>query len=83
VARCLVMLAHGGITQAASGRLHISASQDTLAMMVGVSRPTLNKELQALARDGALTLRYGRIEILDLQQLRGAGRSAQPSMPVA
>lgn len=80
VARRLVMLAHGGITQAASGRMNIAASQDTLAMMLGVSRPTLSKELQALAREGALSLRYGRIEILDMQRLRDAGRSALPDM---
>jgi len=78
VARLLVMLAHGGISQSASGRMHISSSQDTLAMMLGVSRPTLSKELQALARDGALGIRYGRIEILDMQRLRAAGQPATP-----
>ena len=78
VARLLVMLAHGGITQSASGRMRISASQDTLAMMLGVSRPTLSKELQALAREGALGIRYGRIEILDMDRLRAAGQPAAP-----
>ncbi|SFN19327.1 Crp/Fnr family transcriptional regulator [Variovorax sp. OV329] len=84
VARRLVMLAHGDLTQAASGRPHITSSQDNLAMMLGVSRPTLNKELQSLAREGALSLRYGRIEILDMERLRAAGSPASPEpMPGA
>ena len=77
-ARRLVMLSHGDITQAASGRLNIATSQDNLAMMLGVSRPTLSKELQALARDGAISLRYGRIEILDMQRLRAIAGPARP-----
>ena len=76
VARRLVMLAHGDITQATRGRMHISTSQDNLAMMLGVSRPTLSKELQALAKAGAIVLRYGHIEILDMQRLRDAGHMA-------
>jgi CRP/FNR family cyclic AMP-dependent transcriptional regulator len=76
VARRLVLLAHGDITQAASGRLQISTSQDNLAMMLGVSRPTMSKELQSLAREGAISLRYGRIEILNMERLRDAGQVA-------
>jgi CRP-like cAMP-binding protein len=65
IARRLVMLAHGDITLSATGRSSISTSQDAVAMMLGISRPTLNKELQALADIGAIALRYGRIEIKD------------------
>src|SRR5262249_4915098 len=65
IARRLVMLAHGDITLSATGRSTISTSQDAVAMMLGISRPTLNKELQALADIGAIALRYGRIEIKD------------------
>ena len=32
-------------------------------MMLGVSRQTLSKELQALAREGAVELGYGKIAI--------------------
>lgn len=71
VGRRLALLAHGDITQSASGRDSVSTSQENLAMMLGISRPTLNKELQALARLGAISLRYGRIEILDMQLLQG------------
>jgi len=77
-ARRLVMLSHGDITQSASGRMHIATSQDNLAMMLGVSRPTLSKELQSLAREGAIALRYGRIEIVDMQRLRAI---AGPGLP--
>lgn len=74
LARRLVAMAHGDVTQSADQRRDISTSQDNLAMMLGVSRPTLNKELQALARLGALSLRYGRIEILDMQRLQDCAR---------
>jgi CRP/FNR family transcriptional regulator, cyclic AMP receptor protein len=71
VRRRLVLLAHGDVTQLRSGRSTITTSQDNLAMMLGISRPTLNKELQALAKLGAITLRYGRIEIRDMELLIG------------
>ncbi|SAL05394.1 transcriptional regulator [Caballeronia arationis] len=74
VRRRLVLLAHGDVTQSRSGRSSVTTSQDNLAMMLGISRPTLNKELQALAKLGAITLRYGRIEIRDMQLLTGGGR---------
>jgi CRP/FNR family transcriptional regulator, cyclic AMP receptor protein len=69
VARRLVLLAHGDLTQSNSGRRTIGTSQDNIAMMLGVSRTTLNKELQALAKMGAIELRYGRIEIRDMELL--------------
>ena len=72
VARRLLMMAHGDLTQAASTRTTITASQDHIAMMLGVGRTTLNKELQSLARSGVIALRYGQIELLDLDALRAA-----------
>lgn len=72
VARRLLMMAHGDLTQAASARNTITASQDQIAMMLGVGRTTLNKELQALASCGAITLRYGQIELRDIEALRAA-----------
>lgn len=72
LAKRLLMLAHGDITHAASTRTTISVSQDHFAMMLGVGRTTLNKELGALARTGAIALRYGEIEVLDLELLRAA-----------
>lgn len=69
IARRLVLLAHGDLTQSRSGRRTISTSQDNIAMMLGVSRTTLNKELQALAKMGAIKLRYGQIEVKDMELL--------------
>ncbi len=69
VARRLAMLAHGDVTQLVDGRTSITTSQNTLAMMLGISRPTLNRELQAIAKEGFIRLRYGRIEINDLPSL--------------
>jgi len=78
VARRLVLLAHGDVTLANSERDSITTSQDTLAMMLGISRPTLSKELGTLARLGAVALRYGRIEVKDMALLiECAGKSAK------
>ncbi|HIH2751668.1 TPA: Crp/Fnr family transcriptional regulator [Burkholderia lata] len=69
VARRLVLLARGDLTHAASRRRTIETSQDNIAMMLGMSRTTLNKELQALAKMGAIELRYGHIAIKDIELL--------------
>lgn len=72
VARRLLMLAHGDLTNASNARRTIVASQDQLAMMLGIGRTTLNTELRALARSGAIALRYGQIEVLDQELLDAA-----------
>ena len=59
------------MTESIEQRSVITTSQDTLAMMLGISRPTLNKELQSLVKLGAIALGYGRIEILDMELLQG------------
>ena len=41
-------------------------------MMLGISRQTLSKELQALVKLGAIRLRYGQIEIQDMALLLDA-----------
>ncbi|MEJ8857927.1 Crp/Fnr family transcriptional regulator [Variovorax robiniae] len=76
IVRRLVLLAHGDMTESTELRSVISTSQDTLAMMLGISRPTLSKELQVLVKQGAIAVRYGRIEILDMALLQ---QSAQVS----
>ena len=52
----------------------MTVSQEALAMMLGITRQTLSKELKVLARDGVLSLGYGRIDILSVPELdkRGA-----------
>ena len=63
VARRLLLLAHGDATQAADTRAVVPVSQEALAMMLGITRQTLSKELKLLAAHGAITLGYGRIDI--------------------
>jgi CRP/FNR family transcriptional regulator, cyclic AMP receptor protein len=75
VARRLVLLARGDLTGSPSARPTIGTSQDNIAMMLGVGRTTLNKELQALARMGAIELRYGHIVIKDMELLVATSES--------
>ena len=63
VARRLLLLARGDATQARDARPVVPVSQEALAMMLGITRQTLSKELKALARIGAITLGYRRIDI--------------------
>jgi CRP-like cAMP-binding protein len=46
--------------------------QEFLAVMLGVQRPTVTVVLRALQRDGLITSRYGRIEILHRKRLEAA-----------
>ncbi|MDM0001307.1 Crp/Fnr family transcriptional regulator [Variovorax sp. J22P240] len=76
VARRLLALARGDATQSPDPRRSVALPQEALAMMLGVTRQTLSKELNALAHEGVIALGYGRIELLSLdalQQLGSAG----------
>jgi CRP/FNR family transcriptional regulator, cyclic AMP receptor protein len=50
----------------------VPVSQESLAMMLGMTRQTLSKELQLLAAEGAVVLRYGRIVIASTERLSQA-----------
>jgi CRP-like cAMP-binding protein len=63
IARRLLLLASGDVTMLSQSRQDVEVSQDTLAMMIGITRQTLSLELKAMAEKGAIALRYGRIEI--------------------
>lgn len=63
VARRLLLLARGDATQARDARAVVPVSQEALAMMLGISRQTLSKELQGLVAAGAVSLGYGKIAI--------------------
>jgi CRP/FNR family cyclic AMP-dependent transcriptional regulator len=73
VARRLLLLARGDATQARDLRPVVPVSQEALAMMLGLSRQTLSKELQGLAAAGAVTLGYARIEIASVGKLQELG----------
>jgi CRP/FNR family cyclic AMP-dependent transcriptional regulator len=76
VARRLLALARGDATQSAQLRRRVSLPQEALAMMLGVTRQTLSKELNALAEERVIALGYGRIELLSLDALQRLGGMA-------
>lgn len=47
----------------------IQLSQATLASLAGTTRPTVNRVLQDLVRDGSVKLRRARIEVIDSELL--------------
>jgi CRP/FNR family cyclic AMP-dependent transcriptional regulator len=51
----------------------LPVSQEALAMMLGITRQTLSKELKALVQGGAISLGYGRIAIESPAVLEGWG----------
>jgi CRP/FNR family cyclic AMP-dependent transcriptional regulator len=73
VARRLLALARGDATMARDSRPVVPVSQEALAMMLGVTRQTLSRELKALARDRVVALGYGRIDIVSLAALEARG----------
>ncbi len=68
-ARRLLLLSRGDATLAPQSRPGVAVSLEALAMMLGVTRQTLSKELKALVQARAIALGYGRIEIASLALL--------------
>jgi len=73
VARRLLALSRGDATMARDFRPTVMVSQEAFAMMLGVTRQTLSRELKLLAHDGVVTVGYGRIDILSLTALEAKG----------
>jgi CRP/FNR family transcriptional regulator, cyclic AMP receptor protein len=73
VARRLLLLARGDATQARDARPVVPVSQEALAMMLGITRQTLSKELKALVAGGAIVLGYRSIEINSAAALERLG----------
>lgn len=69
VAKRLLLLSRGDATLARQARPVVPVSQEALAMMLGITRQTLSKELKALVQAGAIALGYSRIEIASAQLL--------------
>ncbi len=74
IARRLQRLARGDVTMQPTERHAVTITQDTLAMMLGITRQTLALELKAIAGQGAVALRYGRIEIESMEKLKAIAR---------
>lgn len=73
LAKRLVLVARGYLGNEPV-RSHVRLPQEQLALMLGVSRQTVNKLLKAMAGEGLIALRYGEIELLDLAALQRLGR---------
>lgn len=73
VARRLLLLARGGPSVERTPRPVVPVSQEALAMMLGISRQTLSKELQGMVQAGAVVLGYGKIEIASARELERLG----------
>ena len=73
VVRRLLLLARGDAAMAKAVRPRVPVSQEALAMMLGISRQTLSKELKLLEELGAIHIGYRSIELLSEERLRSAG----------
>ncbi|MGB3828880.1 MAG: helix-turn-helix domain-containing protein, partial [Ornithinimicrobium sp.] len=47
----------------------VSLPQTTVAALLGVRRPSVNRVLRTFARSGLVEIRYGSVQILDAQAL--------------
>jgi len=66
--RRLIEIAEEWGWQDERGRLELT--QEDLALMAGTTRPTVNRVLQRCAREGAIALGRGHLDILDIDRLR-------------
>ena len=70
--RRLVLIAEGYGEWSDHSSRQVHVSQETLATMLSTSRQTVNHHLKVLEAEGLVRLKYGRVEILDIQGLRRA-----------
>ncbi|CAI8859984.1 Crp/Fnr family transcriptional regulator [Pseudomonas soli] len=73
VAQRLLQMAEGyGERDVAQWRLQVS--QEQLALMLSLSRQTINQILRSLEQAGVVRLGYGEVEIVDASRLRAMGQ---------
>ena len=70
IARRLLLMA-GGYGEPGVLRRVLKVPQEDLAMMLALSRQTINQILKQFEAQGALQLRYAEIEIVDVKKLAG------------
>jgi CRP/FNR family cyclic AMP-dependent transcriptional regulator len=73
IARRLLMIARADATQTLAPRRKVTLPQESLAMMLGITRQTLSRELNAMAQEGLIALGYGHIEINSFEALERCG----------
>lgn len=69
LARRLVWLTYCAVTGGEMGRRRLTIKQTQLALMMSLSRQTVNQLLRALEQRGVIRLSYGLIDVLDTQAL--------------
>ncbi len=74
LARRLVLIAEGYGGGGPGLRRVVAVPQEQLAMMLAISRQTTNQILRQLEGQGIIALRYGEVEIVDLDRLKVAAR---------
>jgi CRP/FNR family cyclic AMP-dependent transcriptional regulator len=79
VAKRLVLIAESYGSLKNHSRRVIEVPQEQLAMMLFMTRQTINQILKDLARQKLIKLNYGAIEILDLDALRAFANHFAPS----
>lgn len=73
IARRLLMIARVDATQTLAPRRRLTLPQESLAMMLGIARQTLSRELNAMAQEGLIALGYGHVEINSFEGLERCG----------
>ena len=73
IAQRLLLLAKGDATMSAKLRPRLLVSQESLAMMLGITRQTLSKELKVLVEQQAIHLGYAYIEVVSESKLKALG----------
>ena len=68
--RLILLSSNFGQRLAGHNTIEITASQETLAMMINSSRQTINRLLKEMEQQGCLRTHYGRITLLDIPQLK-------------
>lgn len=72
LAKRLWLVAHGYGARIEGARRQVRLPQEQLALMLGVSRQSLNKALRSLETRGVVARRYGVIELVDMSALGAA-----------
>ncbi len=70
LARTLIRLAISISTINENHQIEIDISQEELAHMLGASRQSISKELQILSKEDLVEINYGRISIINPQEIR-------------
>jgi CRP/FNR family cyclic AMP-dependent transcriptional regulator len=70
VARRLLLLARGDAAMDPAMRPRVPVSQEGLAMMLGITRQTVSRELAKMVKQGLVQLGYGYIEVVSEAGLR-------------